>query len=274
MRPLATLRHALPLAILLAAACLGRAAAAQDELYRAQAIVTGEGEAERARGFALCLETVLVKVSGDPRLQGDAAVARLAAQAAGFVAGFAYQDRMAGIPVHDEQGTRERPFDLTVAFEPAKIDAALRTLGRQKWAEPRPRLAMLLDMRDPTNTAYVLAEDGARGLDQRQALAAAAARRGLALRLPNTALLAAHRVTYGGIAAAPAPRLRALARDSGGDALLTGSLVWSDAALGWTARWHLQWRGRERRWHISGVSFDDAFRNAIDGAVAVMSGQP
>src|ERR1700720_3552077 len=110
MRPSAPLRHALTLTILLAAACLGRAASAADDLYRAQAIVTGEGEAERARGFALCLEAVLVKVSGDPRLQGDPAAAALQAQAAGFVTGFDYHDRMAGIPVHDEQGTRERPF--------------------------------------------------------------------------------------------------------------------------------------------------------------------
>jgi uncharacterized protein len=272
MRPLAPLRLALTLALLLAAALLGRAASAADALYRAQAIVTGEGAAERARGFALCLEAVLVKVSGDPRLQGDPALAALQAQAAGFVTGFDYHDRMAGIPVHDEQGTRDRPFDLTVAFDPARIDAALRELGRAPWREPRPRLAMLLDVRDAT-AAYVLAEDGARGLGQREALAAIADKRGLPLRLPSTAMLAAHRIGAGGIAAAPAPRLRALARDSGGDALLTGSLVWSEAARGWTARWHLAWHGREQRWHISGVSFDDAFRNAVDRAVAVLSGQ-
>jgi len=271
MRALAPPLHALMLAILLAAAFLGSAAAAADDLYQAQAIVTGEGEAERARGFALCLEAVLVKVSGDPRLQGDPAVAALQTEAAGFVAGFDYRDRMASIPVHDEQGTRDRPFDLTVAFDPPKIDAALRALGRAPWLEPRPRLAVLLDVRDAM-AAYVLAEDGERGLGQRQALAAAAARRGIAMRLPSAAMLAAGHVTYGGLAATPAPRLRALARASGGDALLTGTLVWTEAALGWTARWHLQWAGREYRWRISGVSFDDAFRDAIDRTVAVLSG--
>ena len=272
MRPLAPLRHALTLAFLLAAAILGGAAAASDDLYQAQAIVTGEGEAERARGFALCLESVLVKVSGDPRLIGDPAVEAMKAGAAGFVVRFDYRDRMQGIPVHDEQGTRDRPFDLTVAFDRPKIDAALRSLGRAPWPAPRPRLALLLDVRDAT-AAYVLAEDGERGLGQRQALAAAAAKRGIAVRLPSAAMLAAGHVTYGGIAATPAPRLRDLARASGGDAMLTGSLVWTEAAPGWTADWQLAWRGREQRWQISGVSFDDAFRNAIDRAVLVLSGQ-
>jgi uncharacterized protein len=265
------LRLALVLVLVIAAALPGRAAQAGDALYRAQAMVTGEGEAERARGFALCLEAVLVKVSGDPRLADDPALAALKSQAAQFVASFDYHDRMAGIPVRDEQGTRERPFDLTVAFDPAKIDAALRTLGRAPWPEPRPRLAVLLGVRDAT-AAYVLAADGARGLGQRQALYAAAAKRGIAVALPSTALLAAHRVTYRGLAALPAQRLDALARASGGDARLAGTLVWSEAAHGWTARWRLAWQGRERRWQIRGVSFDDAFRNAVDGAVALLSG--
>jgi len=46
-----------------------------------------------------------------------------------------------------------------------------------------------------------------RGLGQQQSLAAAAAKRGIALRLPSAAMLAAGHVTYGGLAATPAPRL-------------------------------------------------------------------
>jgi hypothetical protein len=178
---------------------------------------------------------------------------------------------MSGIPVHDEQGTRERPFDLTVTFDPGKIDAALRQLGRKPWGEPRPRLAVLLGVRDAT-ASYVLAEDGARGLGQRQSLAQTASRRGITLVLPKTKLLDERRFTYAKLAAAPAKRLDALAQASGGAAALSGTLVWTEARLGWTARWRLLWHGRERRWQVSGVSFDDAFRNAIDGAVAVMSG--
>ena len=82
-------------------------------LYRARAFVTGQGEVERARGFALALDEVLVKVSGDPSLRDEPGLTPLEIDAARLVARFDYHDRMSGIPVHDEQGTRERPFDLT-----------------------------------------------------------------------------------------------------------------------------------------------------------------
>ncbi|HWG80086.1 MAG TPA: DUF2066 domain-containing protein [Stellaceae bacterium] len=264
------LRLALTLILLAAGIVVARTAAAAD-LYRATAFVTGEGEAERARGFALCLDEVLVKVSGDPSILRAPALARLHAEAAGLVAGFSYHDRMSGIPVHDEQGTRERPFDLTVAFDAAKIDATLARLGRKPWREPRPRIAVLLGVRDAT-ASYVLAEDGARGLGQRQSLAQTAGRHGIPLALPKTALLDDRRVTYAKLTVAPAKRLDALAQASGGDAALGGTLVWTEARLGWTARWRLVWHGRERRWQVSGVSFDDAFRNAIDHAAAILSG--
>src|SRR5689334_5132381 len=159
------------LALFLIALLLPAAAATgEDALYRATAFVTGQGEAERARGEALCLEEVLVKVSGDPSLRDDADLPPLQADAGRLVRSFRYRDRMSGIPVHDEQGTRERPFDLTVTFDPAKIDAALAQLHRKPRREPRPRLAVLLGVRDATSS-YVLAADGARGLGQRQSLA-------------------------------------------------------------------------------------------------------
>src|SRR5579883_576201 len=94
-------RLRLALAIVVALAVLARTGtAATDELYRAQASVTGQGEVERARGFAICLEAVLIKVSGDPRLASEPALDALKSEASRFVAGFTYRDRMAGIPVH------------------------------------------------------------------------------------------------------------------------------------------------------------------------------
>ncbi len=41
-------------------------AAAGADLYRAQTVVTGEGEANRIIGFASCLEDVLIKPRGSP----------------------------------------------------------------------------------------------------------------------------------------------------------------------------------------------------------------
>ena len=48
--------------------CHNTFAAAAENLYRAQTIVTGQGEVNRIIGFAACLEDVLIKVSGDSSL--------------------------------------------------------------------------------------------------------------------------------------------------------------------------------------------------------------
>src|ERR671933_505638 len=94
--------------------------------------------------------------------------------------GCRYRDLLGGVPVHDEQGTRDRPYELTADFDPARIDAALRSLGRAPWTAARPRLVVFLRVRTGTGP-YVLASDGARGRDQRESLADAAYRFGVPL---------------------------------------------------------------------------------------------
>ncbi len=252
---------------------LGRGTAADnnEDLYRTETIVTGQGEENRGLGFAACLEQVLVKVSGDPRLPGDPGVAALAGQAAMFVADFAYRDRMAGIPVHDEQGTRDRPYDITVSFDPAKIDAALGALGREPWsAASRPRLVVLLGVRIGA-TSYVLASDGERGRDQREALRAAAQRFGMPIALPDQAALADAGLGDQELAKADPSSLEATVNKIG-DLALVGSMVWAEETLGWVADWRLAPPGRAYRWQIRGVGFDEAFRNAMAGAAQVLSG--
>jgi hypothetical protein len=268
-----------PLKIAVSIACLaalftfgdGATAGNVDDLYQARTIVTGQGEASRRVGFADCLEQVLVKVAGDPRLLDDPRVTGLAGKAGTLVADFHYRDRLAGIPVHDEQGTRDRPYDLTVSFQPAKIDAALRSLGREPWPAARPRVAVLVAVRlGPT--AYLLARDGERGLDQREALADAAERFGLPMALPDQAALTKAGLTYESLPSEDLSRLDAIARTMGGDLALGGSMVWSEEALGWIADWRLGPQGKSYQWQIRGVGFDDAFRNAMAGAAQILSG--
>jgi uncharacterized protein len=234
-----------------------------DELYQGRAFVTGQDEADRGRGFALCLEEVLVKVSGDPSLTEDARLMALKEQAARFVAAFSYRDRMAGLPTHDEQGTRERPYDLFVTFDRGDIDAALRSLGREPWLTARPLVVVVLGVED-AQSRYVLTSDGERGLGQRQALAAAATERGLPLLVPSTS--ASKALTFSDAAAGTVA-----AKALGGDVALTGTLVWAENLLGWVAEWRLVWRSTTYRWRVDGVSFDDAFRNAVDGAERILS---
>src|SRR5436190_19371081 len=96
----------------IAFATAAHTAGAPVELYQAKPIVTGTGETNRKLGFALAFKDVLVKVSGDPRLLNDPRVEDLSKDAGSLVAGFHYRDRMEGIPIHDEQGSHDRPHDL------------------------------------------------------------------------------------------------------------------------------------------------------------------
>jgi hypothetical protein len=83
-------------------------------MYRADAIVTGTDMRQRPWGFAQTLREVLVKSSGDPRLKDDPRTAQLAQHADRFVACFDYVDMMAAVPLHDDQGTSDRPHKLSV----------------------------------------------------------------------------------------------------------------------------------------------------------------
>jgi hypothetical protein len=240
-----------------------------EDLYRSQTIVTGEREETRLPGLAECLGFVVVKVSGDPLLIGDKRVAALTGEAATFVHDFRYHDRMAGIPHHDEQGTRDRPYDLIVSFDRTKIDAALRALGREPWVAPRPRLAVFLAMRNLTS-AFVVAGDGERALE-RSALTAAAAQLGMTIALPSEAALSEAGLRFETLPTADPARLAAVVTATGGELALLGRMVWSDDALTWIADWRLAADGRTTQWQARSVTFDEGFRKAMGGAARILS---
>jgi len=89
--------------------------------------------------------------------------------------------------------------------------------------------------------------------------------------LPDEATLSEASLDFASIAEGSAP-MEAAAAAAGGVVPLAGTLVWSDAELGWIATWRLPFGGEDHRWQIRGVSFDDAFRNALRGAAQVLSG--
>jgi uncharacterized protein len=259
--------------ILLAAAlswCGGTMAAAGADLYRAQVTVTGQGEANRIIGFAACLEDVLIKASGAQKLSGDRRLAAFKSKAKDFVRAFSYRDQFAGKPVRDEQGTRDRPYDLTVEFEESRIDGILRALGLKPWLSHRPRLAVFADMEQgPRN--YIVTADGTRSDLQRDALFAAADRRGMGIVLPSMAALAKSNMCAE-LRTAPFPALAPVAAELAGEVVLVGRLVWDDRELGWATQWQMDWRGRTHRWQVRGVTFDEAFRRGIGGAAQILSG--
>jgi hypothetical protein len=247
------------------------AAAEVEALYAAKTTVTGQTEPNRLRGFATCLEHVLIKVSGDPRVIKERRITAALKQAGRLVEDFKYRDLMADLPIHDEQGTRDRPYELTVRFAPAAIDGLLREVGRTPWGASRPKVAVALVV-EIGGTSYLLTRDGDRGRDQREALAAAADRFGVPIALPDQT---AGPIVYGHLkmARTDGSGLEDLAKALDSDVLLLGRLAWSDKALGWTAEWLLRSQSVNHRWQIRGVNFDVAFRNAMSGALQILSGR-
>jgi uncharacterized protein len=106
----------------------------------------------------------------------------------------------------------------------------------------------------------------------REALANAAQRYGLTVNLPSVSTLQSNQISIDTAAITPGDRLLRVVELSDSELPLVGDLRWSDAALGWVATWRLE-AGRQRyRWSVSGVNYDEAFRNAVRVAARVLSG--
>ena len=208
-----------------------------DDLYQGQTIVTGQVEEARRLGFPVCLDQVLVKVSGDPRLIGDPEVL-LAGQAA-TVTDYAFAIVWQAYPSMTSRA-RDRPYDLTVRFDPAKIDAALRSLGREPWRRVTPtrhsvrwrgsrRGDLPARERRQARTRPARSARGGSGAVRHADCAAdqgGAGGRGLELQALDLA------------------SLDATAKAIGGDLALAGTLLWSEQALGWVADWRMDAGGR------------------------------
>ena len=250
----ATMKRAIVLiGSFLAGVALANPAVQAPGLYEGRAIVTGTDDRQRLDGFDRCLRDVLVKVSGDPTLLDDARVAAFDAQAESLAEDFAYQDRMSDTPLRHEQGTRDRPYDLDVRFAPEKIDAILSQLGEKPWLAKRSPLVLDITIRRDGASFPLTADDFP---DERLREAAIAAGQKYAMRVvlrPKAALAAMP----------PVP----------GAVALRGVLSWNPMEFGWVGKWYLRWHGRDHGWGISGVSFDEAFRDAVRGAMKLMAGK-
>ena len=247
------------------------AEASPDALYRAKTIVTGTREETRLKGFEDCLRAVLLKVSGDQRLLDDPRLAPLLGKAPDLIAAFHYHDRMSGIPIHDEQGTHDRPFDLTCDFEPEKLDAMLASLGGKPWTAPRPSIALFVSVRNGPS-AFVLAADDKDSAIMREAFAEAADALAIPILFPKREDLRRIGLDAGSLPRTGLPVFDAFAGEIGGSRALAGSIVGSDRELGWIAEWRFFDGSETAIWQVHGVNFDKAFQSAMRGAAQILSG--
>jgi hypothetical protein len=238
-------------------------------LYRGEAIVTGqENLEERRRGFREALQEVIVKVTGHSRLAEDRRLASALADAGDYVAAFEYEDRLAKKKLMDEQGTRERSWFLRVDFDPTKVDRLVAELGARPWGADRPRVLVLLGIRD-TLGPYVLSSEGERGYGQRQALLSIAGRRGVPVVLPRTGADEALVDTESVAADTEAIARRKVAYRA--DVVLLGTMTITPEGV-WDTEWALLPGHEQHRWRIDGTTFDRAIADGIEGSARILAG--
>ena len=204
----------------------GAVLAGESDLYRANAIVTGRDNlAERERGTREAFLAVLAKVGADPSVAKQAK----SEDPESFVLERRYTDRKAGVQISDEQGTRDRSFVLEVRFDPARVDALLRSLGREPWRGERPPLLVRLRVTD-TMATYEVTQESERGWGHREAILAAGRKAGMPVVLP------------------PAHAARVLS----GEMRMTPD-----------GYWRTEWRLGGERWTVGPATFDRAIENGI-----------
>jgi hypothetical protein len=229
-------------------------------LYRSQTTVTGQGEDNRLAGFRLCLEEIFIKVSGEQSLEGDSRLNRYKSNAADFVRAYSYRDQMFGKPKHDEQGTRDRPYDLFVDFDPSKINEALKELGKQPWLSRRPILGVFVELDQGLRT-HVVTIEGANTDLQCAVLSSAAEKRGLTVVLPPQDAVGDSTSVVKALVA------------EGAEAILKGRLKWDDELLQWMTNWTLSWQGKTLVWASRAVTFDEAFLVGLGTTGQFLAGQ-
>ncbi len=248
-----------------------------NDLYAGRTIITGQRDETRIPGFKAALLDVAKKVSGDQTLTADQIETIVHGNIKLFVQDFTDHDRMEDIPIHDEQGTRDRSFELLINFVPSRVNALLHSLGQKPWTERRPSVLVLVSINSATHS-YILSEDedDETGAEQRDAFKAAAWQTGLPLILPAPALVKSARLATESMDQIPPAQLSELARQAQADVVMTGHLIWVGGSNGWKADWALQDGQGQHRWQIEGTNFDGAFRNAMRGAAQILSkhGEP
>jgi hypothetical protein len=220
------------------------------DLYAGRIIVTGRRAETRDPALSPCLEDVLVKVSADPGILKASGLGEVTAQAEGMISEYSYHDRMESIPVHDEQGSRDRPYDLTVYFDPASVNSAITRLGFNPWLQKRPTLFLSVEVHFGERH-YPVTLDGTTGQSHREAILDAAWKRGLSIDLQK----AQENTTSGPPAGSP---------------VLAGDLTWNPDALAWTGRW----RFGANSWEEQATGFDGIYRDALGRVLPFLRGRP
>jgi uncharacterized protein len=253
-----------------------------EALYKAEIIVTGTGEKERARGFREGLKEIFIKLTGDASLEDGAKLDPFLNDAARYIREYTYEDRMKHLPIRDEQGTRDRPHFLRMTADADAVGITINSLGLAIWRD-RPEIEAILTVKDFKHSfivgaqsepatvhellGYPIASSHYDGYEQREVLKSIEARRGLAIHLPHAAEIdqkaepGHYRIDrlFGGQGDRNAVRYR-------GDLTVLPSGFWRLKARAWGTKPDGTYADAPQcfSFDISEVSFDTALRRSLE----------
>jgi hypothetical protein len=176
---------------------------------------------------------------------------------------FNYVDPIAGIRPKDDQGTYDRSENLTVSFDPVKIDALLVSLGERPWHGPRPVLVPVLTVHGRKPPDYLLSATEPLAAEQRNAFERIAEEAGMQIRFPDVSEFQKSQQKDNTVAGC----------DGTGSIVVQGRLQWSEAVPGWIGTWHTCWQHRRHVWAAHGGGYDLAFATIVQGAMLLASGR-
>lgn len=189
-------------------------------LYQVREAVASQQTAERERALLKALDTLILRLTGDPQAAVRPELATLRETPQNLVSRYIYDGNM-----------------LVVDFDPSTTNAALRQLGLALWGADRPEL-LVWWLNDTPDGARLVgdAQEGAHWLQ------AAARHRGLPLRLPLADLTEQMLITPDALQDSEAHDLRKVSVRYGVDALM--AVRARPAREGWQGHWQV-WIGKD-----------------------------
>lgn len=190
------------------------------DLYQVRESVASQQATERQRALTEALDTLVLRLTGDPQASQRPELEALRAEPQQLVSRYVYEGNT-----------------LVVDFDATTVTTALRAAGLSLWGSDRPELLAWWMTHTPDGPQLV-------GDAQESAtwLQAAAQRRGLPVRLPLADLTEQMLVTPAVLTAPDAQELRKVSVRYGVDALL--GVQARQTAGGWKARWQV-WIGKD-----------------------------
>jgi Uncharacterized protein conserved in bacteria len=238
----------------------------EENLYLAEVLVKGRDIDTRDQAMATALGEVLVRVTGEGNAASRTEVQDMLKDPVRYVQQFHYREQLPN-PEQGKPNGGEIALLLSVRFDAAAVDGALRKRGLPVWGQERPSMLVWLAVEDGTDRFLV-------GADEDQALRApledAARRRGLTLLFPLLDLEDRSALSFSDVWGGFRENIVHASARYSTEALLIGRVYRSNSG-GWIARWSLDQLDVRSEWARQGENLVEVLAGSVDGAAEALA---